>query len=530
MVAVVASAAMPGTSRGPLALSVSTYLCSGYSGCQAAGYSHAGYRQASASMYWQMYAGHNCTNYLAYRMVKNGMPNTRPWQGGGNASNWGVEMASITDQTPRVGAVAWWKAGVPPAGSSGHLAYVEKVISSTEILVSEDYWGGDFHWRRITKSGTGWPSGFIHFNDVALEPSAPPAVTGTPTVGQPLEVQPGTWTPTPTSFDYRWLADGAPIAGATAATYTPIPEVRGKALTVQITARRNGFVAGSATAATAPVVPGAFASIAPPAIEGTAEVDQQLSLRPGTWTPEPASSTVQWYSDGVAVPDATGPAFLVGQEQIDKRITARVTATAKGYRKATATTTATAPVLAGTIAVTSPLAIRGRPRYGTTLAARPATVEPADATVSYTWMRDGEPVPAATGPTYTLRGEDVGRSISVRADYTRESYRSASELVGLPGLVTTVPDLRVRPTGKRGRAVIAIRLAAPGVPAPSGGLTVRVGGRTVTSELVDGRSRLVVRDLRAGTRRVVVRYAGTDLVQSAVARTTTDVLPRRRHD
>jgi len=525
----VASVAVPGTSRGPIALSASTYLCSGYAGCQAAGYPHAGYRQASSSMYWQMYAGHNCTNYVAYRMVENGMPNTRPWEGDGNASNWGVEMASITDQTPRVGAVAWWKAGVPPAGRSGHLAYVEKVISSTEILVSEDYWGGDFHWRRITKTGTGWPSGFIHFNDVALEPSGTPTVAGTPTVGQPLEVQPGTWTPTPTSFDYRWLADGAPIADATTATYTPTPDVRGKALTVHVTARRNGFAPGSTTTSTAPVVPGTFTSTVPPAIEGTAEVDQLLSLRPGTWLPEPASSTVQWYADGAAVPGATGPTFLVGQEQIDKRITARVTATAQGYRKAAATTTATAPVIAGTISVKNPLTIGGRPRYGTTLSVRPATVEPADSTISYTWMRDGQSVPAATGPTYTVGVDDVGRSISVRADYTRQRYRSASEIVEIAGIVTTPPEIQVQPTGRRGRAVIAVRVSAPGVPGPSGALTVRVGSRTVTTELVDGRSRLVVRNLRAGTRRLVVRYAGTDVVRSAVVRTTTDVLPRPRH-
>ena len=298
-------------------------------------------------MYWQMYPGHNCTNYVAYRMVKNGMPNTRPWDGAGNASHWGVEMASITDQTPRVGAVAWWRAGVPPAGSSGHLAYVEKVISSTEIVVSEDYWGGDFHWREITKTSSGWPSGFIHFNDVAVEPSAPPIIAGTPTVGQALEAQPGTWKPTPTSLRYRWLADGVPLAGATSATYTPTPDVRGAVLTVQVTARRTGFAAGSATVTTAPVLRGTFTSTAPPVIEGTAEVDQRLTIRLGTWLPDPASSTIRWYADGVAVPGARELTFRVGPELIGKRITAVVSATAEGYRKASATTAATAPVVAG---------------------------------------------------------------------------------------------------------------------------------------------------------------------------------------
>ena len=62
-------------------------------------------------MYWRMYGGHNCTNYAAYRMVKAGLPNTRPWSGGGNATYWGTSMKSLTNATPRVGAVAWWKAG-----------------------------------------------------------------------------------------------------------------------------------------------------------------------------------------------------------------------------------------------------------------------------------------------------------------------------------------------------------------------------------------------------------------------------------
>src|SRR5690606_16318957 len=73
-----------------VASSASTYLCSGYAGCQAAGYGNAGYRQVSSSMYWRMYSGHNCTNYAAYRLIQNGMPNERPWKGGGNAENWGV--------------------------------------------------------------------------------------------------------------------------------------------------------------------------------------------------------------------------------------------------------------------------------------------------------------------------------------------------------------------------------------------------------------------------------------------------------
>ncbi len=59
-------------------------------------------------------------------------------------------------------AVAWWNTSF---SSTGHVAYVEKVISPSEILVSEDNWGGDFRWRRVTLTGGRWPTGFIHLKD-----------------------------------------------------------------------------------------------------------------------------------------------------------------------------------------------------------------------------------------------------------------------------------------------------------------------------------------------------------------------------
>ena len=74
-----------------------TTLCTTYSGCAQQGYSNAGYAKNSGTMYWRMYSGHNCTNYAAYRMVSSGLPNVRPWTGGGNATYWGTSMSRITD-------------------------------------------------------------------------------------------------------------------------------------------------------------------------------------------------------------------------------------------------------------------------------------------------------------------------------------------------------------------------------------------------------------------------------------------------
>jgi surface antigen len=515
------------TTTGRISLASSTYLCSGYQGCEAAGYGNAGYRQASSTMYWRMYAGHNCTNYAAYRLIQSGMPDVRPWEGSGNASNWGVAMASITDQVPTVGSIAWYKPHVTPAGSAGHVAYVEQVISDTEIIVSEDYWGGDFYWRRITKSGGGWPSGFIHFNDRVVQPTSPPSIAGTPMVGAPLEVAVGGWTPAPTTIAVQWLADGAAIPGATGAGYVPTPDVKGKTLTAQVTAQLDGYTPGAAALATAPVAPGTFQRTQEPTIQGAPEVGTTLTLTAAAWAPQPTKAKTQWYADGNALPGATGTTLTLTRDEIGKQISARVIASAKGYKKSRANAPATSPVLAKPVTLTRPSRVKGAPQVAQRLVVKPGRVRQAGATAAYQWLRDGRRIAKATHPTYTVRRGDMGHALSVDVTWNRRNFRATTETLAVSAPVTTTPKLRVRTEAKRGRVAVDIRVKALGAPKPAGAITVSVGRRLVEGQLVEGRARLVVRDVQPGTRPVVVRYAGTDVVQAAVSRTTVTV-PRNK--
>lgn len=518
--------AVPSTA-GRISLTSSTYLCSGYQGCAAAGYGNAGYRQASGTMYWRMYAGHNCTNYVAYRLIQSGMPNVRPWQGNGDASNWGVAMAAITDQTPAVGSVAWYRPHVTPAGSAGHVAYVEQVISDTEIVVSEDYWGGDFYWRRITKTGGGWPSGFIHFNDRVVAPTTPPAIQGSPAVGSPLEVAVGAWTPSPTSVTIQWLADGTPIPGATAAGYVPTPDVKGKTLSAQVTAQLDGYNPGTAVLATAPVAPGTFQRTQVPTIQGEPQVGTTLSLTPSAWSPQPAKVTTQWYADGQALPDATGATLTLTRDQIGKQISARVTASSKAYRKSRSTTEPTAAVLAKPVTFTTPTKVKGKAQVGSRLVVKPGATRPKDATATYRWLSNGRPIGKATNPTYTVRKGDLGHTLSVEVTLDRRNFRATTETIPVASTVTTAPEMKVRPEVKRRRVVVDVRVKAPGASRPSGAITVTIGKRTVEGQVVKGKAHLVLRDLKPGKKPLVVRFAGTDVVQAAVSRSTLTV-PRKR--
>ncbi|MDD9375103.1 hypothetical protein M8Z33_00105 [Streptomyces sp. ZAF1911] len=83
-----------------------------------------------------------------------------------------------------------------------------------------------------------------------------PTVTGTAKVGSVLTANRGTWTPAPTSYAYRWYADGKLITGATGTTFTLTGAQLGKRITLRVTAYRTGHLSGTATSLATGVVAG----------------------------------------------------------------------------------------------------------------------------------------------------------------------------------------------------------------------------------------------------------------------------------
>ncbi|WP_183095170.1 CHAP domain-containing protein [Nocardioides stalactiti] len=507
------------------AASSSSYLCTGYAGCRNAGYSDAGYGAVNSQMYWRMYSGHNCTNYAAFRMIQAGMSTDRPWDGSGMAYNWGHAMASITDGRPSVGAVAWWDRYSNGIGSSGHVAYVERVVSADEIIISEDSWSGDFHWRSITRDSGRWPSGFIHFVDKAVQNTVAPTVTGTPQVGVELTASRGTWTPNrDLTVTWQWYADGATIVGATGQTFTPTAAEKGKAITVTVTAKRSGYSAGSITTApTAPVARGEFAVVAPPTVTGDPTVDETLTATPATWSPASSDVLYKWKADGVTIDGAEGPTLTLTRALLGKSIVVATHARAEGYKNSPVRSEPIGPVVIGQIASSSPSTMTGRPRLGEVLTAVPGEVRPPDSTVAYQWLRDGAPVDGATAETYTLGAADLGATMSVQVTRAHRNFSDLVETVAADRPVTAKPTVTISAAGRRHRAVVWVRVTVPEV-AVTGDVTVKVGARVVTATLVDGRAKVLVPDVAAGERRVRVRYAGSGPVRPARASTTTTVL------
>ncbi|MCD9198807.1 CHAP domain-containing protein [Aeromicrobium wangtongii] len=401
------------------AQAASTVLCTGYTACTKAGYSNAGYSAKQGTSYWAMYTGTNCTNYAAYRLITtNGLPNKRPASGVGNARDWGTAMASVTNSTPAVGAIAWW-------GRTGnHVAYIEKVVSSTEIWVSESNWSGAFDWRKITKSGSGWPDGFIHFTTPSLVNSSAPAIVGSTRVGTSIKASVGSWSPSPTSYTYQWLADGAPISGATAKTFTPTSSLLGRTLTVLVTAAHGGYPAVGASSAPATVAPGTMTVSARPVLSGTAQVGARLTTTAGTWSRKDATVSYQWFSGETPIKGATGSTYTARSVDIDRPVAVEVTASRAGYSPLTVRN-ATSAVVPGTLTRRTAPSVSGTPRVGSRLSANPGTWSPA-VTADFQWYADGRVIAGATGQTFVPSHRERGATIRVRVTARRPGYTSQS--------------------------------------------------------------------------------------------------------
>ncbi|SOE47135.1 CHAP domain-containing protein [Salinibacterium xinjiangense] len=154
------------TAPGAIALSRTVVVCTTDS-CDGGLWQAA--RGASDQIsYWGMGAGHNCTNFVAWKLISNGV--SRPNIGLGDAGQWAESAIANgigVDRVPAVGAVAQWDAYASNVGMYGHVAYVEKVNADGTILISEDAWrpnnkGGPLTFKTVDAATV---SNFIHFGD-----------------------------------------------------------------------------------------------------------------------------------------------------------------------------------------------------------------------------------------------------------------------------------------------------------------------------------------------------------------------------
>lgn len=166
---------------------------------------------SNQSSYWGMSPGHNCTNYVAWRLIEAGVE--KPERHPGNASSWAGRAARDgyrVDLVPEVGAVAQWDSLEGGYSVLGHVAYVERINADGTILVSEDYWRGGTQTGRLTYRtiDAESPSNYIHY-------------VGEPTWLRTASLSDGAWVSAPTGLQVTPDAISAvAVAGVAEIYYT----------------------------------------------------------------------------------------------------------------------------------------------------------------------------------------------------------------------------------------------------------------------------------------------------------------------
>jgi hypothetical protein len=318
---------------------------------------------------------------------------------------------------------AWLRDGAPAGSAAGYVVTAADAGAELRCRVTARTRGGS---ADALSSPAGGPE-----PPTALQA---PAITGTAAYEQTVTCDPGSWSGTP-SFAYRWLRDGAEIAGAQAAAYTLTGADAGSELSCRVVATDDGGIGTADAPAT--VIPDAPVSRIAPVIAGTPAPGETLTCSTGDWYGSPAEYTWRWTNQRGELLGSTDT-LVLRDEDAGSLVSCDVRArNAGGVEHAYAWTWVPLPPPVNTVAPQ----VVGTPQPGTWLTCATGTWTDAYWLVSIRWLRDG--VRVASGRTWRPAAADAGHAVSCEVTKSNGRQTSAESaavtIVPAPAPVTTPP-------------------------------------------------------------------------------------------
>jgi len=307
----------------------------------------------------------------------------------------------------------------------------------------------------------------------ALSP-VEPFVTGSPTVGGTLTVDPGRWSPAGVALSYQWYsstpAGRTAIAGATGPSYVPTSAVSGATLSVAVTGTLAGYKTVSETAYANVVGAPTPTLTSPLTLTGSAVVGGTLTASHGAITPAGDYYTsYTWVIDGVpgqTMWDSAPPSITLTSAHVGKRIGLRMLASG-GPANQLQVSALSAVVQGGTLTAPTPT-VTGTAKVGSTLTAVPGTWGPSPVTLAYQWYAAGTAISGATAGTYVPTSTTLGKAITVSVSGAKAGYTTATRTSAATAAVVAGTLTAPTPTISGTKAVGSTLTAVPGTwgPAP----------------------------------------------------------------
>jgi hypothetical protein len=271
----------------------------------------------------------------------------------------------------------------------------------------------------------------------------PPEVVGRVALGERLVCGSGTWKGSP-RFEYEWVREG--IGVVKAPYYFLTKEDEHKEVWCVVTATEGAEKAFAESVNSVclggrcheePGIPPEIKE--PPAglpeVSGSPEVGKTLTCSKGSWTGRPPPTfAYKWLRDKEAIKSATNPTYTVVAEDETHALSCRVTASNEAG-EATAESKNSLSVAGSPPKNTSIPKVLGVRAVGETLTCyEGAWSGSSPITFKFQWLRNGAPIPGATGSTRVVEAADEGSSLSCRV--TAENKEGKEVVLSEPVPIT----------------------------------------------------------------------------------------------
>lgn len=258
--------------------------------------------------------------------------------------------------------------------------------------------------------------------------SPAPVITGNSIVGSLLTAKVASWSPSTTTL-FEWFADGATL-GASGSTLLLTSNELGKRITVTATGSKPGYDSLSkSSAATAVVQLPSIPKVSKPLLRLSSgknySVGSVLGITLGAWSVG-TTHTYKWLRNGIQIPFAVQSTYVIGPDDLSRKISVSVTASLTGYRDQVSSSASSGTITRGNLTASRALVIQGASAVGQTLSISPADSFPEADSYSIVWKRNGVNIKGAVSATYTLQTADLAKSISAMVTAYKSGYNTFS--------------------------------------------------------------------------------------------------------